>query len=80
MSTQGQTLLNVAAAAARIGRSAPTVRRLAARGEIPGAFKVGSEWLFDAALLADFVPPQRGPKARSLSPRAARRRQKRGRA
>ncbi len=51
---EARAFYDAAALAREWGFSEPGIRRLAARGEIPGARRVAGRWIFSRAVLEDF--------------------------
>lgn len=55
------------AAAAIIGLKVRQIQSLAARGEIPGAAKLGSLWTFDLAKLRRWITSREAESCRTIS-------------
>jgi excisionase family DNA binding protein len=53
-------LLDVPLVCVVFGMSEMTVKRLANRGELPGARKVGDQWRFDKEALHDYILGKEG--------------------
>ena len=55
-----EQFMSVEDAAAELGRSIAWVRRLAQNGRLPGAEKVGRDWIIPKAAVAGWKPESRG--------------------